>query len=438
MIETNTKYFDPSETIRGIQQLLVSDKKKIAFLFGAGTSFAPRTKNLPYVPAIDEMTRQIETEILNDQVYASAFNEIKVELDGTEQGFNVETLLSNIEDKIRIIGEGKLNGLTKKKLEDLYGKVKDLIREAVSIHIKFDENDRKQLIQHDFAKWIKSADRKSAIEIFTTNYDYLFEIGLEEAEVPYYDGFTGSYLPFFNPSSLEDLSYLPRQTKLWKIHGSLGLQKVTSQSKSQIVRTNSDVKDLLIYPSMLKYSNSKKMPYSAFMDRLNDFLKQDDTVLFTCGYSFADEHINERILSALDRNTTSHVFILYYDVVWDDNHKKYALTPDCKLTQMALANRKISILGTRHAVIGSKYGTWNLMREPDKNDPLNVDLYFDADAPYNPDIEIGAEQKQNERWTGEGDFVLPDFTKFIKFLRHMIPKSEWEGLDYGDISNKDR
>jgi hypothetical protein len=29
---------DPSEYIRGLQALLVSDKKKIGFLFGAGTS----------------------------------------------------------------------------------------------------------------------------------------------------------------------------------------------------------------------------------------------------------------------------------------------------------------------------------------------------------------------------------------------------------------
>lgn len=33
---------DPSEYIRGLQQLLISDKKKIGFLFGAGTSSAKK------------------------------------------------------------------------------------------------------------------------------------------------------------------------------------------------------------------------------------------------------------------------------------------------------------------------------------------------------------------------------------------------------------
>ena len=31
---------DPSEYIKGLQQLLISDKKRIGFLFGAGSSMA--------------------------------------------------------------------------------------------------------------------------------------------------------------------------------------------------------------------------------------------------------------------------------------------------------------------------------------------------------------------------------------------------------------
>ena len=35
------------------------------------------------------------------------------------------------------------------------------------------------------------------------------------------------------------------------------------------------------------------------IDRLCAFLQQDDAVLFTCGYSFGDNHINERIVTSL-------------------------------------------------------------------------------------------------------------------------------------------
>lgn len=43
---------DPSEYIRGIQQILISDKKKIGFLLGAGSSLASKNEKSLTVPAI--------------------------------------------------------------------------------------------------------------------------------------------------------------------------------------------------------------------------------------------------------------------------------------------------------------------------------------------------------------------------------------------------
>jgi len=73
-------YFDPSETVRGIQQLLVSDKKKIAFLFGDGTQSARRSPDLPSIPNIIEITGIIEAQIAQNNRYAAPFAEIKAEL----------------------------------------------------------------------------------------------------------------------------------------------------------------------------------------------------------------------------------------------------------------------------------------------------------------------------------------------------------------------
>jgi len=318
-------------------------------------------------------------------------------------------------------------------------KIQSKIRELVSVHNEIGETGKEDsLIQYDFAKWICNADRKYAVEIFTTNYDYLFEIGLESVGVPYYDGFTGSYMPFFNPDSLEDINYLPQQTKLWKIHGSLGLHE--DKKTKKIIRMNSDSKDLLIYPSSLKYSNSKKQPYAAFMDRLNAYLKQDDAVLFVCGYSFGDDHINERILSALNTNSTAHVFVLYYDIVWENDEggnviKKYTFSLDSDLAKVASNNRKMSVLASRSAIIGGQFGIWRLKREPDKEDTLNVGWYFDEDAPMNPIATLGEEHSADELWTGKGELTLPDFNKFTVFLKNMIPKSEWEDKKHEQVSN---
>ena len=427
MLKCETRYFDPAEIVRGIQQLLVSDKKKIAFLFGAGTSFAPKAKSADYVPAIGKMTEEVVDALLTDAVngekYKIALAEIDKELEQQGQCLNVETLLSNIEEKTKIIGNGTLNGLTKCDFIKVGDDVRKKIQELVSVHNK---EKLSFPLHYDFAKWICNADRKFGVEIFTTNYDYLFELGLEANAVPYYDGFTGSYKPFFNSDALEDLDYLPRQTKLWKIHGSLGLHKDVVSGR--IIRVGSDSDDLLIYPSSLKYKDSKKQPYSAFMDRINLFLKQDDAVLFVCGYSFGDEHINERLLSALQTNTTAHVFVLYYDIVWSKDENAVAeFSVDCVLGKLASRNRKISVLSTRAAIIGGQFGKWKIRPDIDKDDPLSPASYFkyDVEVDKSTDPKTGVEH-QEQVIHNTGELLLPSFDSFVELLKNMIPKNEWE------------
>jgi hypothetical protein len=84
--------------------------------------------------------------------------------------------------------------------------------------------------------------------------------------------FSGSLRPFFNPESVEDFEFLAKQTKLWKIHGSLGWH--FDKDTEKILRVNPDDDDILIYPSSLKYKDSKKQPYESLLDRLSNFLKK--------------------------------------------------------------------------------------------------------------------------------------------------------------------
>jgi hypothetical protein len=411
---------DPSEYIRGLQQLLVSDKKKIAFLFGAGTSLAKKNEDSIIVPAIGKMTSDIENELCKTPNYEIAINEICQEIESKGLNYNIESLLSNIEQKIEIIGNGTLNKMEKNEFSDLCNEIKEQIRKTVSVHEQIlNDGELENIIHVDFAEWIRRANRKYPIEIFTTNYDYLFELGLEEKNIPFYDGFTGSYRPFFNPESIEDMHFIPNQTKLWKLHGSLGWHLHDQTQK--VWRKDSASEDILIYPSTLKYNKSKKQPYTALMDRLSNFLKQPDTILIICGYSFGDEHINERIITALNTNTSAHVLALYYDLKWNDGRKDgYLLTEDSDLSKLAKANRKLSVYGCRNAVIGGHFGEWKLKQEPDIDDTINVNLYFDEDGFSNLDDEIGQEKKGAETWTGKGELLLPDFSRFVAFLQSMI------------------
>ena len=406
---------DPSEYIRGIQQLLVSDKKRIGFLFGAGTSLAKKNSNSETIPAIGKMTELIEEELCKKKLYESAITEIKKEIG--EGKYNIESFLSNIESKNSIIGTGVLNGLSKENFEQLILSTKFEIIKIVSVHSKIISDEKiDDLIHLDFAEWIGRSNRKYPIEIFTTNYDYLFELGLEKKSIPYYDGFTGSYEPFFNSDSIEKLDFLANQTKLWKIHGSLGWKL----SENKVIRKESTEEDILIYPSVLKYNNSRKQPYIALMDRLSNYIKQPDTILIVCGYSFGDEHINERILTALKSNSLAHVFVFFYDKYWEGNNKKYSLTNESYIARIAMENSKLSVFGCRNAVIGSQYGYWKLKKEPDFEDTLHTNIYFDEDGYADEEEELNKEMKGTEKWTGEGELKLTDFSAFTRFLKTMI------------------
>lgn len=417
------KNHDPREQVRGLHQILTSDKKRIGFLFGAGTSFATGLQGI-CVPAIAKMTSDIVQHVTDQSAsLASAIGNIKVELIGAKIAFNIESLLSSIESKRAVIGAGTLNGLGSTGFSELAKLVKEQVVKLVSIHERLsDTADRKKLSHSQFSNWIQKARRRFPAEIFTTNYDYLFEMALEGSGIPYFDGFSGGFEPFFCPEAVEDVEAYPHLVKLWKMHGSLGWSfREADQAVIRQHTQDTDAASTLIYPSHLKYNSSKKQPYVGLIDRLCTFLQQDDAVLITCGYSFGDNHINERIATSLRRGANSHVVALYYDEVWDDTGNcSYSLSDEANVVRGMATHEtsgKMSVYGRHHAVIGGKFGAWQLRDEPKKAESMRVDLYFDEDA-AEPSLTPG-EQQGNERWQGTGKFLLPDFCKLTSFLNDL-------------------
>jgi hypothetical protein len=414
---------DPREHIRGIHQILISDKKRIGFLFGAGSSFATGLAD-SFVPAIEEMTKTIVVKVEEHSTrFKAAIKEIQSETEANMVSFTIETLLSSIEAKRAVIGAGKLNGLDSRGFTDLAKLVKDHVVKLVSLHENLQADDRQMLAHARLANWVQKARRRFPAEIFTTNYDYLFEIALEGSGIPYFDGFSGSFEPFFCPEAVEDVEAYPHLVKLWKMHGSLGW--TYRDTDKAVIRRQSVPEDsedpILIYPSHLKYNTSKKQPYVGLIDRLCTFLQQDDAVLFTCGYSFGDNHINERLVTSLRRGANSHVIAMYYDETWNKDGKSVFGLADETNSVRGLATHetggKMSVYGLRHAVIGGKFGEWRLRDEPKTTESIRVSQYFDEDAAV-PTKEAG-EGKGDERWEGSGRFLLPDFRKLTDFLNDL-------------------
>ncbi|GBD95934.1 hypothetical protein BMS3Abin06_00814 [bacterium BMS3Abin06] len=390
---------DPREFVRGLQQILISDSKRIGFLFGAGTSMSSkrgRSKD-SVIPGVKEMTKIVVDKIGQDN-FKKALKQIEEELSATDMGFQIEYILSCIIQKEQVVGKETLCGLKKEEFEALRKYIEKEIIEVVSVHKKR-ELFIKDLLHCDFALWVSHAARKNPVELFTSNYDYLFELALEYHNVNYFDGFVGSFEPFFSPSLVEDLKALPQYQKLWKLHGSLGW--AYDDKNKKIIRRDQRENSIIVFPNFLKYDNSKKQPYVSFIDRLIKFVSSDDSVLIVCGYSFSDQHINEAILTALEKAKASHVIGLYYDDIRQDS----------PVAELAKKQPKLSVYGRRNAVIGGKYGNWKLKTEPSKDDSIVIDLYFDEDAA----LPIGG-SSSDHIWTGEGTFKLPDFEHFVTFL----------------------
>ena len=171
------------------------------------------------------------------------------------------------------------------------------------------------------ARWLIKTSRQNPVEIFTVNYDVLIEHALEAERVPTFDGFVGSFQPFFHPDSLRRLESAPgaNWTRLWKMHGSVTWRRIEKDARVRVVRGDTDPAGEMIYPSFQKYDESRQQPYSAFTDRLSRFLEQDDALLIVAGFGFGDEHINNLIFGALENRPRTHVYALQFEEFSEDN-----------------------------------------------------------------------------------------------------------------------
>ncbi len=171
----------------------------------------------------------------------------------------------------------------------------------------------------------------------------------------------------------------------------------------------------MVFPSLLKYDDSRKQPYVSFIERLSTFLREDDSFLIVCGYAFGDQHLNDTIADALSRTRTSAVYAFLHGSAGEDH-------PAVKL---AKCEPRLTLMAKNAAVIGGTYGLWKLNREPSSSDSVQISSYFDEDAvPANPSETKSDGKKvpaQEMYWEGKGMLKLGDFSNLIQFLNLMLP-----------------
>jgi hypothetical protein len=345
---------------------------------------------------MEELSKRCEQVVATmGQTFITAWEQLKAECAEAGHAFNVETALSRVCGKTESMGLGDTSlGLSRDQLIEL----DEVIRKKIGQEAHLEEATIPDALPHDaFAQWARQAARTRPVEVFTTNYDILFERSLEIARVPVFDGFTGSYRPFFNAEYVDNDDRLPgpETLRLWKLHGSVNWEELALPSGRRVVRGEQTDSGKMILPTHRKYDESRRQPYVALMGRLARVLSRDGAMLFCAGFSFGDQHINATMFEALDNHPSSHVVALCFSPISEKD----------AVVKAALQRRNLMVLGPNAAVIGGVYGDWRLTQPVEAKTSTFMDTLFDSD---------GAPEPEQASLTGK--MRVGDFNRFAQFL----------------------
>lgn len=148
--------------------------------------------------------------------------------------------------------------------------------------------------------------------IFTTNYDLFNETAMDRLGLPYANGFSGVVERRFNPTTFryalaEQLDLTNRKWSavdgfvyLCKLHGSISWTE-DNHGLFPIRETLAfeQLNKVMIYPTPAKQNSSLGSPYADLFREFQSRIVREQSVLFTMGYAFGDEHINNIIYQAL-------------------------------------------------------------------------------------------------------------------------------------------
>lgn len=202
------------------------------------------------------------------------------------------------------------------------------------------EFNRNKYLFHE--KFLKSLMQRplnlQRANIFTSNYDLAFEYAFDNLGIKYIDGFSGFHHRYFKPETFNYDVFYPGTTtagkvqriekvvRYFKMHGSISWVSDGERTPSNIYgieempielikRKAADEEDdfdygnLMIYPTAVKKSYTLDLPYSELFRHFAYCISQPQSVLFTVGYSFCDEHFNDIIYQALSNPSFTLVII---------------------------------------------------------------------------------------------------------------------------------
>ena len=384
--QTNPVVHNPDQYMIDLRRILSQGRKQIGLLIGAGAATSQTVSNdsnpvpeasngKPLIPDVKGLTNEVLTKISKSKEFP--LEEILTDLG---EDSNIEEILTRARQLAATIGNAEVHGCNGEAYQRLAKAICREIGKLVSVSLPEEENAYTELIS-----WIGGTARRHAIEIFTPNYDLLLEEAFERQRLPYFDGFPGSFRPFFDPVSVSEDQLPPRWTRLWKIHGSLGWES----EDDSVIRTGNRNANALIYPDHLKYDQITRQPFSALYERLRTFLKTPDSLLFCTGFSFSDAQITAVIDEALTSNSHTAVIAFQYLALDEETHA----------VELARRRHNFSVYARDGAMISCLEGKWKPGEPPAKNWEAIQSTYWKSNGEEN-----------------DSEFLLGDFNKLTRFL----------------------
>ena len=375
---------NPDQYMADLRQVLSQGRKRIGLFVGAGAPTAIHVNDHnqivmngghPLVPDVAGLTTIVITGLCQrDQRVIEA---LKPDL---EDVVNIEAILTKTRRLGQVIGSSSIHDLDGDGYHQLGLRICAAIGKQVRPSLPTGDNPFSDLVS-----WIAGTQRLHSVEVFTPNYDLLIEDAFERVHIPYFDGFTGSHRPFFDPVSVLADELPPRWSRLWKLHGSLGWQV----SGNTVIRTGDRNATELIYPDHLKYDQVTRLPYSALFERLRSFLTTPDTLLLCSGFSFSDSHISAVMAESLAANPHTAILAFQYGELLNED----------AATSVAQSRPNMSVYAKDGAVINGVTGPWQPGQSP-TTDWQNIrSTFWGRSSPDGPEA-----------------FLLGDFAILARFL----------------------
>ncbi len=230
-----------------------------------------------------------------------------------EDNFDIEGFLSAL-----ILHEKVNDALTDGTGKSIKTKIEKKIAAACKLTL---DNDKAPHI--DFLNKITARKLSDVrVQLFTTNYDTLFEQAANASGFVIIDGFSftqprkfsGRFYDFdiVNREKTrikQEESFVSKVFHLYKLHGSLDWTK----DKDFVVQRDNTTEPLVIYPASEKYESSYEQPYFEMMSRFQQSLRKDNTLLIVIGFGFQDKHIQNVIIEAVQQNPSFQLLIINYN-----------------------------------------------------------------------------------------------------------------------------